>query len=653
MWFKNLKTGKKLFVAFGVVSALTLLMVIATVSGQSQALGRVESLYRDGVVGTGTITELYAVIAQERAILLERALGLAEGEKVSAELDERQSAASKRAEELQIAYAATVVLEEDKKNWETLTAALKSYESYRAQVKELIAKGDGSGALNVLDGEMATLFRTDILPKLQEMVEWNMAAGEAGEQGTRSFLESSRNTTILLALISFGFASWIGWITTRRIVDPMVGLKKELGSLGSNCITNLAASIGALQEGDLTKEVHLCTNPVAYQSKDEIGEMVQIFNTTLATAQSSFLGYNSCLATLRDVMHEIDSQSHAVAERSQQLAANAGSTENLAQSTGSTMGEVGHAVNETSGTSEQIAHGAQQLASEAQTAAIAVDSLSQAIDSVKLATDEQSAIAVEAAEIANQGGEAMKRTIESMSEIESKVSACSQVIHDLGEKQAQIGTIVQTIDDIAAQTNLLALNAAIEAARAGEHGKGFAVVAEEVRKLAERCTNATQEISQLIGMVSQGVEQSIGAMSESMGKVADGSAYSSEARIALEGIIASVSKVQASAKSMSSLVTSMSSNAQSVQGTVAQVASISQETAAGAQELSASSEEMNASVEEVSHAVREQVGLISSINEMSQEMAGSAETLKTLVSKFNYSMDGQMASSDDSCRIAA
>jgi methyl-accepting chemotaxis protein len=88
-----------------------------------------------------------------------------------------------------------------------------------------------------------------------------------------------------------------------------------------------------------------------------------------------------------------------------------------------------------------------------------------------------------------------------MQEINTKVNDTARKILSLGEKSQSIGNITKLIDDIAEQTNLLALNAAIEAARAGDVGRGFAVVAQEVRKLAERSSESTEEIRQIINEI--------------------------------------------------------------------------------------------------------------------------------------------------------
>ncbi len=98
---------------------------------------------------------------------------------------------------------------------------------------------------------------------------------------------------------------------------------------------------------------------------------------------------------------------------------------------------------------------------------------------------------------------------DSIISLSNAIADVSTVINSLGEKTVNIGAVLEVIRDIADQTNLLALNAAIEAARAGEQGRGFAVVADEVRNLANRTQESTNEIQQVIAALQQEANNSI------------------------------------------------------------------------------------------------------------------------------------------------
>jgi methyl-accepting chemotaxis protein len=223
-----------------------------------------------------------------------------------------------------------------------------------------------------------------------------------------------------------------------------------------------------------------------------------------------------------------------------------------------------------------------------------------------------------------------EKTIAGMDSIRAKVGLSAERVQEMGRRSEQIGTIVETIDDIARQTNLLALNAAIEAARAGDHGKGFAVVAEEVRKLAEKSAGATKEIAGLIKGIRQTITEAITAMNEGTAEVEAGVIWVGQAGQALQHILATSETVQrqtaqiavaaeemtSSAAGLSTAMDTvsavveensaateeMSANSGQVAEVIEEIASVSQENSAAAEQVSAATEEMNAQIDTVSQS---------------------------------------------------
>ncbi|HLO62483.1 MAG TPA: methyl-accepting chemotaxis protein [Azonexus sp.] len=172
--------------------------------------------------------------------------------------------------------------------------------------------------------------------------------------------------------------------------------------------------------------------------------------------------------------------------------------------------------------SEEVAQRASQQSDAASSMAASVEEMAVSIDQVKENASEAHGISREAGALSEDGAAVIHNAAHEMRKISDAVQSSSQIVEELGRQSDRITSIVNTIKDIADQTNLLALNAAIEAARAGEQGRGFAVVADEVRKLAERTSLSTTEITDMVVKIQTGTRNAVSSMQSGVEQVSSG-----------------------------------------------------------------------------------------------------------------------------------
>ena len=250
------------------------------------------------------------------------------------------------------------------------------------------------------------------------------------------------------------------------------------------------------------------------------------------------------------------------------------------------------ATNEISASTEQMATGAHEQSTQSSEIASAIEQMTKTIMETSKNASDASDASRKAKEIATEGGLRVNQTIKGMNEIVNVVKESSQKVKQLGTSSDQIGEIILVIDDIADQTNLLALNAAIEAARAGDQGRGFAVVADEVRRLAERTTNATKEIADMIKQIQKDTELAVKSMDEGSLKAEDGKLLADKAGEALREIISGSDNVVDLVSQVAAASEEQSSAAEQISKNIENISSVINESSIGTQQIAKTAEDL-------------------------------------------------------------
>ncbi|MCG7552886.1 methyl-accepting chemotaxis protein [Pseudoalteromonas sp. Of11M-6] len=361
------------------------------------------------------------------------------------------------------------------------------------------------------------------------------------QQGVRADVGTANLWTWIGMIVATLMAVGVAYITVSRITKPLSEVNRVL---------NIVAS------GDMTQRLD-------DTAKDEFGELSRSCNTLISSLRELITG---------------------IISRSTQLAA-------ASEETSTITTESSQAIKNQQAQVEQAATATTEMSSTSHGVS---NSAHQALQEIKNADKE--------AERVKGISHENKHTIEQLAR---EVDEASRVINKLHQDSASIGSILDVIRGIAEQTNLLALNAAIEAARAGEQGRGFAVVADEVRSLASKTQESTQEIQAMIESLQAGAEEAVGAMSKGKQQAESCVNQSDLANEALNSITAAVSQAHDVSEEIANAANEQQQVAQEISERLESIVTIAEQTAEGASQTSISSSEVAKLAEELRLSVEQ------------------------------------------------
>jgi len=530
VWFNNLALAKKLAIAFGLCSLITLSIGMVGLRGIGSLNTLLDSVLNDNLVSITQLNDTKSnVIGHNRDLF--RLVSMvyanapqAEQDRVIASMRSNQADAEKP-----FADYRQTPLEPDEKA--AGDAFVQDWQSYLSGVESVLARLDAKdtqGAAQLLNDQVQPIYRKT-MASFKIMVNSNKRqSSESGALAVTTYHQAlwTLSGGILLALVC---ALALGIVITRMIVAP---------------IREAVTSAERVAQGDLTQ-------PIQSARRDEAGQLLQ----ALGGMQRS----------LKDTVQRMAGASSQLATAAEEL----------------------HAV------TEEASRGQVRQHDEVQQAATAVNEMTAAVEEVARNAASTSTASQETSRAAQLGREQVQQAAQAMTVMTTELRDSTHKVQTLEGQVREIGQVLEVIRGIAEQTNLLALNAAIEAARAGEQGRGFAVVADEVRALAHRTQGSTGEIERMMNAVRGSAEEAVNAMHKSQTLADDTQQRANRAGEALERITEGVARIEERNLVIASAAEEQAQVAREVDRNLVNIQDLSTQTATGAQQTAASSQELS------------------------------------------------------------
>ena len=445
----------------------------------------------------------------------------------------------------------------------------------------------------------------------------------------------------MASLLALVLCAAIAVLLGRKISKRLRAVTDAMQHVAHDDFTRMVAAYGSLRDGDLTAEYRASAAPLPLRGSDEIADLTRTYNLLANGVHESARAFEATTRRLQETMYGVLDSSNSLMGGAVQVSA-ATTQSNVAiaqmshaaQQVANESREQANAVARSRIALEELKVAAHQIASGATDQAHSVQASHEAVESLNRQIAALADLAVslqEAAERARSramdGGAAVGKTTQAMGAMKVESTKVETTVLKVEERSTAVGEIVSAIDDIADQTNLLALNAAIEAARAGEHGRGFAVVATEIRKLAERATRSTREISEILSEIRRDSITAADSMRSYASTVETCIGLADQASSALEGVNSAIVDTANIAGNVATGSRSMRNASGQVAGSMNSVSAVVEQNAAAASEMQQTTQAVTDSIAPIAVAAEENSAAAQQLSVAAAELASQIEEI--------------------------